>query len=310
MEWWGILLIVVGVLLIAGFFAYNFGIGALMANKMCRPKHYTSKEEKTEYLGELGSVDGIDQYQRIPITFRMKDGYIIHGDYSLNNKKKFVICMHGHTSIKDGSVKYAYALYRLGYSLIFYDHRSHGENERDYVTMGYRESEDALQIIEQVKERFGPDIEIGLFGVSMGGQTALLCVDRNQSLSFVISDCAFASIKDLVKGFIKQHHSTWLSWSLLPCTNMVLKMKYHFSFKDASAKTRLKNNKDVPILFIHGTNDNFVYPENAKRLYNSCNGPKRLELFEGAGHCESIVIDKERYYKVIEEFINERKGIK
>ena len=303
MEWWQILLIVVGVLLITGYFSYNIGISSLMANKMCHPKHYTSKEEKNEYLGGLGSVDGINQYQRTPITFTMKDGYIIHGDYSLNNPKKFVICMHGHTSIKDGSVKYAYALFRLGYSLVFYDHRSHGENERDYVTMGYRESEDALQIIEQVKERFGQDIEIGLFGVSMGGHTALMCADRNQSLSFIISDCAFASIEDLVRGFIKQHHS--IAWMLLPWTNLILKTKYHFSFKDASAKNRLKNNKEVPILFIHGLNDNFVYPENAHRLYNSCNGPKRLELFEGAAHCESIVVDKERYYKVIEDFIKE-----
>ena len=281
-----------------------------MVNKMCHPKHYTTKEEKDSYLGELQSVDGINEYQRIPIIFTMKDGYIIHGDYSLNNPKKFVICMHGHTSIKDGSVKYAYALYRLGYSLVFYDHRSHGENERDYITMGYRESQDALEIIEQVKTKFGQDIEIGLFGVSMGGQTALLCVDRNQSLSFVISDCAFASVKDLVRGFIKQHHSTGLAWALLPWTNLILKMKYHFSFKDASAKDRLKNNKDVPILFIHGTKDNFVYPENAERLYNSCNGPKRLEYFEGAAHCESIVVDKERYYKVIEEFINENRRTK
>ena len=308
MEWWGIVLIVVGSLLIVGYFAYSIGISLLMANKMCHPKHYTSKEEKEEYLGSLSFVDGADQYQRIPITFKMKDGYIIHGDYSLNNPKKFVICMHGHTSIKDGSIKYAYALYRLGYSLVFYDHRSHGENERNYITMGYRESQDALEIIEQVKEKFGQDIEIGLFGVSMGGQTALLCVDRNQDLSFVISDCAFASVEDLVRGFIKQHHS--IAWMLLPWTNLILKMKYHFSFKDTCAKETLKKNKKVPILFIHGKKDNFVYPENVMKLYNNCNGPKRLELFDGAMHCESIVVDKDRYYKVIEEFINENRGNK
>ena len=309
MKTWVLVLIivlsVVIVLGIASYVAFCLYISSMMANKMCKPKHFKTKEEK---LSEVGSipVDGVNEYTRTPIEFKLSDGYIIHGDYSLNNPKKFVLCMHGHISNREGCVKYSYAFYRLGYSLVFIDHRSHGENERGFVTMGYQEHKDALEVIEQIKEKFGQDIEIGLFGCSMGGVTALLCVKENQDLSFVVSDCAFAGMKQIVQGFIKMHHS--MDFPILQLTNMFTKKRYNVSYKDVAPMEDLKENKKVPILFIHGLKDDFVYPENAKLLYNNDNGPKELVFFEGANHCGSVNSDKEKYYKVIEDFINKYAG--
>ena len=306
METWQLVLIIVISALIfgiVGFTIFAFAISSMMANKMCHPKHFKSNEEKIKENNAIKDLDGANGYQRIPITFKMSDGYIIHGDYSLNNPKKFVICLHGHISNRQGLVKYAYSFYRLGYSLVFIDHRSHGENERGIVTMGYQEHKDVLEVITLLKQKFGDDIEIGLFGCSMGGATALLCVEERQDLSFVVSDCAFASLEDLVRDFIKAHLAPY--WPILQITEMFLKKRYGLSYKDASPKESLKNNMRVPILFIHGMKDDFVYSNNAKYLYNNDNGPKRLALFENAGHCGSIISNKERYYKVIEDFINE-----
>ena len=300
-----ITLIVIGSVILLGIIAYyifTIFISKMMADLMCHPKHFKTKEEKDEELARCGHRDGFDDYQRTPIEFVMPDGYVIHGDYSLNDPKKFVICMHGHLSNRQASLKYAYAFYRLGYSLVFFDHRSHGDNARGNVTMGYKESLDAIEIINQVREKFGQDIELGLFGCSMGGVTSLLCVNRVDNLSFVVSDCAFASLEDLVRGFIKQHHS--IAWMHLPWTNHFLKKKYGFSFKDVCPKETLKQNKEIPILFIHGDKDDFVYPNNVDMLYSNDAGPKQLEIFKGADHCGSVSTDKDRYYKVIEKFIN------
>ena len=303
-----ITLIIIGSVIllgIIGYFIFTIFISKMMAVKMCEPKHFKTKEEKDEELAMCGHHDGFDEYKREPIEFIMPDGYVIHGDYSLNNPKKFVICMHGHTSNRQASLKYAYAFYRLGYSLIFFDHRSHGDNARGIVTMGHQESKDAAEIIKQVREKFGQDIELGLFGCSMGGVTALLCISKIKDLSFVVSDCAFASLEDIVRGFCKQHHSParlHLGW-----TNMFLKKKYNLSFEDVSPKEELKNNKETPVLFIHGSKDDFVFPSNVQMLYSNDAGPKQLEIFEGANHCGSVSLDKERYYKVIEEFINKYK---
>lgn len=310
METWVIVLIIVlsslVVLGIISYIAFCLYISSMMADKMCKPKHFKTKIEKQAEIDSIKDLDGKKEYQRTPIQFKLSDGYIIHGDYSLNNPKKFVICMHGHISNREGLVKYSYAFYRLGYSLIFLDHRSHGENERGIVTMGYQEHKDVLEIIEQVKEKFGKDITIGLFGCSMGGVTSLLCVSENQDLSFVVSDCAFAGLENIVRGFIKIHHSPY--FPILQLTEMFLKKRYNLRYKDICLKESLKENKKVPLLFIHGKEDNFVYPENAELLYNNANGPKELVFFEGANHSGSVTSDKEKYYRAIEQFINKYVG--
>ena len=112
-----ILIIVISALFflaIIGFFSFCIYISAYMADRMCMPRHYKTREEKDKELDECGHRDGFDEYKRVPIEFKMSDGYIIHGDYSLNDPNKFVICMHGHTSLRDASMKYSYAFYRLG----------------------------------------------------------------------------------------------------------------------------------------------------------------------------------------------------
>ncbi len=312
MELWLLILIIVIssilVLSFAGWIIFSFAISDMMAKKFCTPKHFKTKEEKLLEMSQIKDLDGVDQYTRIPIEFKMSDGYIIHGDYSLNNKKKFVIMLHGHTSNREGSVKYSYPFYRLGYSLIFIDHRSHGENERTIVTMGYQEHKDVLEVVEQVKEKFGQDVEVGLFGCSMGGATALLCVKENQRLSFVVSDCAFSSLENMVIGLIKAHKNP-SNWPVLQITESYFKKRYCFSYKETNPVESVKENKEVPILFIHGLKDDLVYKENADILYKACGGPKRLEFFPEAVHCGSIISDKERYYKVVEEFLKENKRI-
>ncbi len=307
MEIWQIILIIVGGVLILGLLGYLsfcLYISNMMANMMIYPKHFKTTEEKKASNASYGDIGDTSKYQRTPINFVMSDGYVIHGDYSLNNPKKFVICMHGHRGNREGLQKYSWALYRLGYSLVFYDHRSHGdENKREKVTMSYQEHKDALEIIEQVKEKFGQDIELGLFGNSMGAATALSCTKERQDLSFVVADSAFAGVNYLIEAFIKIHKSP--KFPILQFTEMFIKHKAGFAYKDASIKDIVKENKNVPILLIHGDKDEMVFPKNAEILFANIVAPKRLEWFKGATHCNAVVTDRNRYYKVIEEFIKE-----
>ena len=92
---------------------------------------------------------------------------------------------------------------------------------------------------------------------------------------------------------------------ILQMTEMFIKHKAGFRYKDTAVAEFLKDNKNVPVLFIQGEKDELVFPENAKLLFNSDAGRKRLEWFKDADHCNAVVSDRNKYYKVIEEFIKE-----
>ena len=300
MEWYWIILIVIGGL-IASYLIYLVIISFYMVHAFTHP-HFDTRENRKKLNHSYGFDKFAKAYQRNDITFKMSDGYLIHGDYSINDPHKFIIFVHGHASTREGCIKYTQAFYHLGYSLILYDLRSHGDNKRSYVSMGYQESKDLNEIINQVKDKFGQDIEIGLFGVSMGGATTLLLTQYRQDIKFIVSDCAFASLKDMCTSKVHQHHG--VAHHFNPLVNLIFKCKYHFSFKDIEPYKVLQSNT-IPVLFIQGEKDQTVLVANAFKLYQNNKGLKRLELFPNAGHGQSINKDKHRYLTIAEEFIKE-----
>ena len=60
----------------------------------------------------------------------------------------------------------------------------------------------------------------------------------------------------------------------------------------------------VPILFIHGSEDNFVKTEMVYQVYDACSSEKELLIVEGAGHGNSSNHDPELYFTTVFTFID------
>ena len=75
-----------------------------------------------------------------------------------------------------------------------------------------------------------------------------------------------------------------------------------YEFKEASALEQVKKSS-VPILFIHGSEDNFVHTEMVYELYDVCVSQKELLVVEGAGHGEAYSMDPELYFDTVFGFL-------
>ena len=289
MPWWGYLIIGIVIVIILGYFLPMSLISNMFVNKFAKPK-FKQKEP----------IDA-SPLQRKPFIFKMEDGYEIHGDISLQNPSKFVICCHGHSSNSTRAVKYGKLYYSLGYSVVLYDARGHGDNVRVPVTMGYQEAKDLNNIINIIKDLYGKDIQISLFGVSMGAVTSLLLTQYRQDIKWIVADCPFASLDLFMRELIKQHQPVFTIYWLIKLLN---KAKFHYDIKDVNAMEVIKNN-DVPVLFIHGGKDNFIVPEHQKRLLECQKGFKTAVIFPNAGHGESFSTDPTRYKEEVSNFIKE-----
>lgn len=284
------------------FLAFCFTAALIMTNKILNPK-FKSREERNKTNLEDGFLKGTERYNREPFQFIMSDGYVINGDISINDNKKFIIFCHGHASNREGSIKFTKIFYDLGYSLVLYDHRAHGDNERRHLTMGAQESKDLAEIVKILKNKYGNDIEIGVFGYSMGAATVCLGSKYFQDdVKFIISDCAYSSLKSECHNQCIVYKIPFIPTILF--MQLFFKMKYHLSFKDCDVKKAVEINK-LPICFFHGSKDRTVFVSNLKTLFDA-SGSKRKEChcFENAGHTECIEVNYELYKTIINEFLN------
>ena len=139
MPWYVIVIIVFVASVILSVF---ISLPLYLAIKTTHPLHL-SREEVTSLWKEKRFASEYDKTLRKDITFTMDDGYIIHGDYMLYpGSKKFVICCHGYSVNREAELEYGLIFYRLGYNVVLFDERGHGDNEQFISTMGYLESKD------------------------------------------------------------------------------------------------------------------------------------------------------------------------
>lgn len=234
-----------------------------------------------------------------PLTFVMSDGYVINGDYYDNNSNLIMILVHGHGSTRESMYKYVPLYKKMGFSILRYDQRGHGDNVDTFSTMGRQEALDLKEIVDQVRERY-PNKEIALTGMSLGGATISLVTKYDQNFKLLVVDCAYSSVESLAAGFAKIIHQPGFLF-ILPC-RLFFRLKYGFSMKEDRVDLALRNNH-VPTLHTHGKKDTYVWPKNMETLYkNNAAEIKEKHYLPNGIHANDIVDDPLLYEEIFRNF--------
>lgn len=256
--------------------------------------------DPVEYTIE--SYDGYTLHVVLMHSLKKKESEAVSAspDAEKKSPERYVICSHGYTDNRYGTLKYAKIYLDLGCNVIAYDLRGHGKNEKTFCTYSARESKDLNCLIEDTYQRCGQDIVLGLHGESLGSATSIAVLGYTQKPAFVVADCGFADIENVLKGGLKAMNPA-LAFMLKPAS-LAAKLKYGYSFSEMKPVNALPENK-VPILFIHGSADTFISPDNSKRMQEATGGYSELHLIPGAAHAKSILTDHDSYVKYVEEFL-------
>ncbi|MDD3125980.1 MAG: alpha/beta hydrolase, partial [Candidatus Izemoplasmatales bacterium] len=220
------------------------------------------------------------------------------------NNRNFVVISHGYTYTHHGSIKYAFMMRNLGFNVVMYDERYHGESGGENCTLGYYEKYDLEDIITDTYHRFGSDLFLGTYGESMGAATVILEQAFDQRVQFVIADCPFANLPLLVQFIIKKRFHL-PKYPFLPLASL-------FFYLATKAKMNQIMPIDAiqkitkPILLIHGLDDGFIPYYHSQMLYDQCPSPKRLFLApNNSRHAESYRKNRDEYTKILTNFIND-----
>lgn len=215
----------------------------------------------------------------------------------------YVFCSHGYRG--NGRLEFqnmAKYYHEKGYNLFLVDHQAAGESDGTYIGFGYHEYKDCFRWLDFMRNEFGKDIQIILHGVSMGCATVTMMSGNDRlpsNVKFTVADCGYTSALDEFKHNVGNNK---IATPVISAASKFNKIFSGYEFKDANPLEAVKSAK-VPMLFIHGSIDDFVPTKMAFELYNNCSSPdKDILIVEGASHAESYPVDSTSYEAKINEF--------
>lgn len=242
---------------------------------------------------------------------KIKQNFRIQSDYGYplycelvesdrKEDKKIAILCHGLGYARYGSIKYLDMFLKLGFTVLMYDHRNHGESGKAITSMGFYEKYDLNRVIDWCYEHYGDDCKIVTHGESMGAATVLLQLGLDDRVKCVIADCSYSDLKSLLCHQLKQYYH--LPCFIIPLESLVTYLRAGFWFRQVSPINVVRES-DTPILFIHGKRDNLVPADMSRKMYTAKKKNKAIYLVAKARHAESYCKKRDEYEKTVTGFL-------
>ena len=287
------------------FVVFLFMLCYYISKKITRPNIH-KYEETYQWELENGRIseEQLNRLEKEEIFIDSPYGYKIHGLFFHNrNSKKAIILCHGITWSLYGSLKYVEMFLNKGFSVLVYDHRNHGLSGGEDTSFGYFEKFDLKACTDWVYRQLGSDSIIGLLGESMGAGTVLQNIAIDSRIKFCIADCGYSDIMTLFKYHLAKDYKI-KRLPLVEITSIITKLRAGWSFKDVSPIECISK-VDIPVLFTHGEEDDFVPTWMSEEMYKTKRNFKDLYIAPNSAHVEAYWKNTEEYEKRVDKFLIE-----
>lgn len=197
-----------------------------------------------------------------------------------------LLYLHGNGSNVGGNLQLAMGFQRMGMAVFLVDYRGYGQSGGPFPNEQrvYEDGEAAWKYLTQVRQIEPRTIRV--FGHSLGGAIALELATRHPEMGGVIVQNTFTSMRAMVD---EVKHYGWLP------VDWVLTQRF-----DSLAKVR---SLQVPLLVIHGQNDELVPFQMGRALYDASPGPKVFMVIPGGEHNNTADVGGALYWRGIRDFV-------
>lgn len=278
------------------------------------PKHTGAAEKKLagstldrnflDALRQAGEALHARVGETVQITSR--DGTKLVGHwFEQENPRRTIVAMHGWRSswCNDFGI-IADFWFENGCNVLFAEQRGQGQSGGEYMGFGLLERHDCVDWAKWAEERCGT-LPIYLCGVSMGASTVLMAagLELPKNVRGIMADCGYSSPEAIWKHVAKDNLGLSYGTRSAAARDLCRK-KIQVGIDDYSCTDALQE-CEVPVLFIHGTDDRFVPVEMTYENYKACAAPKRLLVVPGAGHGMSYFVERKGYETAMLQFWSE-----
>lgn len=299
-----VLLLVValaGILLGGAFYAYRIAFFSPSKNR--EVVNVPEGEKFSPHMGVISRI--VRTLQERPcelVHITSFDGLTLCGRYyHVKDGAPLDIGFHGYrSSCFNDFAGGSQMSFDMGHNLLLIDQRAHGKSQGKTITFGIKERLDLKNWVEYAVKRFGADVQIMLYGVSMGGATVLLAseLDLPENVKGIVADCPYSSPMEIIQYVGRSNPVP--KWLLKPFVILAAKIFGGFDVLEADAYRAVRNSR-IPIMIIHGEADSFV-PAVMSDLVRYNPDKVRRVTFPKADHALSYLVDTQRYRRIVKEF--------
>lgn len=265
----------------------------ILGNKKKKGSHGNARElaealqERADQRVEIEGYEGIQ---------------LVGHYYPCSDHKRVLIACHGwHSSCFYEYRTIAPFLHDHDTSVLLLDLRAHGESGGRYVYYGKKERFDLVRWADYVAKTLAPGVPIYLMGMSEGSFGVLMSTTAglNDQVKGVIADSCAGSAREIGMRVVKNMHLP--AKLIYPCVRLDARVRTGMDDNEYTVYEAVQENQ-IPVLFIHGSEDEVTELKYMEKVYDLCVAPKQKLIVEGAGHTKSCFVQPELYEQSLLHF--------
>ncbi len=199
-----------------------------------------------------------------------------------------MLYLHGNAANIGANAEQANRFRQLGLSVLLIDYRGYGNSQGEFPSeqQVYEDAEASWQYLTQIRQV--PPPQLLLYGHSLGGAIAINLALQHPDAAGLIVQSSFTSMRQMVDDAMPH--------SIFPI-DLLLTQKFDSIEKVAGL--------NMPLLYIHGLEDQRVPAAMSQALYEASPDPKQLYLVPEASHNNVAQVAGLKYLKIIQQFVQQ-----
>jgi hypothetical protein len=214
-------------------------------------------------------------------------------------RRGLILWLHGVADSRASGVGIAQRFHRQGFDVAAFDARAHGESGGAFCTYGYYEKHDVPKLLDALGARGADATHTVLMGMSMGAAIALQAAPHESRVRGVIAMAPFSTL------WLASYERKPYVMSDFTFRASVRRAEEIAQFRvDDVAPIQSAAQLSVPVLLIHGEQDDETPPAHSQRIYAAAASPrKRILIVPGATHRDLLATEKP--WQEIQKFLDE-----
>jgi alpha-beta hydrolase superfamily lysophospholipase len=195
-----------------------------------------------------------------------------------------VLLCHGVRNTREQTLDRTAFLTSAGYRCVAFDHRAHGQSDGRRTSFGYYESRDVAAALAFARKRW-PQQPLAALGISMGAAALCYAAAEAARCHAIILESLYHDIRSAFTSRVGRTYPAWFR-RLSRGVQWMTERRLGLRMARLAPAEHIGGLAPAPVLILTGAEDSHATPEDARRLYERCRGPRELWLVPRASHLD------------------------